>query len=62
VAIRCPRLSCCPVPQKYYNRKGFYALSIQACVSAYYKIIYVSAKHAGSTHDSTAFMSTPLHT
>jgi hypothetical protein len=31
-------------------------------VSFNYKIIYVSAKHAGSTHDSTAFMSTPLHT
>jgi hypothetical protein len=62
VAIRFPRLSCCPDPQKYYNRRGFSALSIQACVSANYKIIYVSAKHAGSTHDSTAFMSTPLHT
>jgi DDE superfamily endonuclease len=61
VAIRCPRLSSCPDPQKYYNRKGFYALSIQACTSANYKIIYVSAKHAGSTQDSTAFMSTPLH-
>jgi DDE superfamily endonuclease len=62
VAIRFPRLSCCPDPQKYYNRWGFYALSIQACVSANYKNINVSAKHAGSTHDSTAVMSTPLHT
>jgi DDE superfamily endonuclease len=57
VAIRCLRLSCCPNPQKYCNRKGFYVLSIQAS----YKIIYVSAKHPGSTHDSTAFMSTPSH-
>jgi hypothetical protein len=32
------------------------------CVSFNYKIIYVSAKHAGSTLDSTAAMSTPLHT
>jgi hypothetical protein len=31
-------------------------------VSVNYKIIYVSAKHAGSTLDSTAFMSTPLRT
>jgi DDE superfamily endonuclease len=62
VAIHCPRLSCCPDPRKYYNRKGFYALSIQECVSFNYKIIFVSAKHAGSTHNSTAFISTPLHT
>jgi DDE superfamily endonuclease len=60
VAIRCPRLSCCSDPQKYYNCKVFYALSVQACVSANYKIIYVSAKHAGSTHESTALMPTPL--
>jgi DDE superfamily endonuclease len=31
-------------------------------VSVNCKIIYVSAKHARFTHDSTAFMSTPLHT
>jgi hypothetical protein len=34
----------------------------QACVSASCKISFVSAMHAGSTHDSTTFMSTPLYT
>jgi DDE superfamily endonuclease len=62
VAIHCPRLSCFPDPRKYYNRQGLYALSIQACMSVNCKTFYVSAKHAGFTHDSTAFMSTPLHT
>jgi hypothetical protein len=61
VAITCPRLSCCPDPRKYYNRKGFFAISVQACVSASYKVTFVSAMHAGSTHDSTAFLSTSLH-
>jgi hypothetical protein len=62
VGIFCPRLSCCPDPRKYYNRKGFFAICVQACVSALYKISFVSAMHAYSSHDSTAFMSTPLYT
>jgi DDE superfamily endonuclease len=61
VDICCPQLSCCPDPRKYYNRKGF-AICVQACVSASYNISIVSAMHAGSTHDSTAFMSTPHYT
>jgi hypothetical protein len=35
-------------------------LSVQACVSASYKATFVTAMHAGSTHDSTAFLLTSL--
>jgi DDE superfamily endonuclease len=62
VGICCPRLSCCPDPRKYYNRKGFFTICVQACVSASYTISFVSAMYAGSTHDYKAFMSTPLYT
>jgi hypothetical protein len=61
VAIPFPRLSCCPDTPKYYNRKGFFAISVQASVSASYKVTFVSAMHAGSAPDSTAFLSTSLH-
>jgi DDE superfamily endonuclease len=61
IAITCHRLSCCPDPRKYYYRKGGFAISVQACVSASYKITFVSAMHAGSTHDSTALLSTSFH-
>jgi DDE superfamily endonuclease len=61
VAITCPRLSCCLDPRKYYNRKCFLAISVQACVSASYRVTFFTAMHAGSTHDSTAFLSTSLH-
>jgi hypothetical protein len=62
VGIYCHRLLCCPDPRKDYNRKSFFAIYVQACVSALYKISFVSALHAGWTHDSTAFMSRPLDT
>lgn len=41
-------------PRKYYNRKGFFAISVQAAVSADYRFLYVSSKHAGSTQEPTA--------
>jgi DDE superfamily endonuclease len=62
VDIFCSRLSCCPDPRKYYTRKGFFAICVQAYVSASNKISFVSTIHSGSTRDSTAFMSTPLYT
>lgn len=57
-----PRLNDTPDPRKYFNRKGFFAICFQAAVSADYKFVFVSARHAGSTHDSTAFHATQLHT
>jgi DDE superfamily endonuclease len=61
IAIRCPAAAESADARKYFNRKGFYAISVQATVSASYKVTFLSAKHAGSTHDSTAFTSTALH-
>jgi DDE superfamily endonuclease len=60
ISIHGPQMSCFPNPRKYYNHKGFFAICVQAWVSASYKITYVSTMHAGSTHDSTAFMSGSL--
>lgn len=60
IAIQQPRLLDTPDPRKYYNRKGFFAICVQAAVAANYKFLFVSARHAGSTHDSTAFQSTKL--
>jgi hypothetical protein len=39
----------------------FFAISVQAGVSASYKGTLVTAMHAGSTHDSAAFLPTSLH-
>jgi hypothetical protein len=61
VAIRRPSLAEVPDPVKYFNRKEFYSLCVQAAVSADYRVLFVSAMHAGSTHDSTAYQSTSLH-
>jgi hypothetical protein len=41
--------------------KDFLRSQSKPCVSASYKIAFVSAMHAGSTHDSTTFLSTSLH-
>lgn len=61
IAIQQPRLNDAPDARKYFNRKGFFALVVQAVASADYKFTFVSAKHAGSTHDSTAFQATKLY-
>jgi hypothetical protein len=58
IAIACPREA--EDPRKFFNRKGFYSICVQAAVGADYRIYYVSSLHAGSTHDSTAFQSTQL--
>lgn len=61
VAIVKPRSDHIEDPRKYYNRKGFFAIVVQAAVSADYKFLFVSAKHAGSTHDATAIAGTKLY-
>jgi DDE superfamily endonuclease len=60
VAIHAPSPSECPNPRSFFNRKGFFAINVQAVVGADCSVLYLSAKHAGSTHDSTAFQSTSL--
>lgn len=60
IAIQQPRLDQTPDPRKYYNRKGFYSVCVQAAVGANYKFLFVSARHAGGIHDSTAFQASVL--
>ena len=61
IAIQQPRLNETPDPRKYYNRRGFYSICLQAAVGADYKFMFVSARHAGGTHDSTAFHASVLY-
>jgi DDE superfamily endonuclease len=42
-------------PATYYNRKGFFALCIQAVCDFDYMFTFVSSQCPGSTHDSVAF-------
>ena len=46
--------------QTYYNRKGFFALNVQALADPFYRFLYISSNSPGSTHDSTAFSMTDL--
>lgn len=39
----------------YMNRKGYYGIVVQAFCDARGKFLYVSASHAGGTHDSVAY-------
>ena len=59
--IRQPTLNNRTDPRKYFNCKGLCALCVQAAVAANYKFVFVSARHTGSTHDSTAFQATLLY-
>lgn len=44
----------------FMNRKGKFALVVQAFVDSTTRFLFVSANHAGSTHDSVAFAGTSL--
>lgn len=55
ISIRQPSLREVSDPRKYYNRKGYYALCVQAAVTADYRFVFLSSRHAGGTIDSTAF-------
>lgn len=45
----------------YYNRKEIFAIFVQAAVQAGYKFCFICTRHAGRTHDSTAFKATLLY-
>mmetsp|Transcript_4870 Transcript_4870/g.17388 ORF Transcript_4870/g.17388 Transcript_4870/m.17388 type:complete len:224 (+) Transcript_4870:673-1344(+) len=49
-------------PWHYYNRKGFYAMNLQACCDADRRFLWASVESTGSTHDSTAFSMSSLGT
>lgn len=50
-----------PYSRTYFNRKKFFELCVQATVTANCKFLFMSATHAGSTQDSTAFQATSLY-
>lgn len=62
VAIKCPTLADTPSPRSFYNRKGFYSVCVQAACAADYSFTFFNASNCGSTHDSTAFSTSSLHT
>lgn len=45
----------------YYNRKGFFALQVQAMCDSFYRITYLSCLCPGSSHDSTALAMSALY-
>ncbi|CDF36756.1 unnamed protein product [Chondrus crispus] len=62
IAIKIKEPSRIEVPNSssYYNRKGFFALNVQAICDSFYRCTYVGCLAAGSTHDSTAYSITSL--
>ena len=42
-------------PKKYWCRKGFHAINVQAMCDSKRRFTFVSIMSGGSTHDSTAF-------
>lgn len=61
IKIRCPSGDV-ENPGSYYNRKGFYALIVQAVCDARRRFISVHAKSEGSTPDSVAWNMSSLGT
>jgi hypothetical protein len=49
IAIHCPKASDSADARKYFNRKSFFAISVQTAISASYRVKFISAKHVGST-------------
>lgn len=60
VRIRRPSVRDAPNPIAYYNRKGFFAVNVQAAVGADFKVQFLSAIATGSCHDSVAFSASGL--
>ena len=60
VKIRCPAWSEVLNPGKYFCRKGFYGINIQAIVSKDKKILWRTIGHKGSSHDSKVFKESGL--
>ena len=50
-----------PRPKRFFNRKGFYALVLQAVCDANLKFTFAGIDCYGSTHDSEAFQKSDLY-
>ena len=60
IEIQRPRKSEHPRPKRFYNRKGFFALVLQACCDARLRFTFAGIDCYGSTHDSEAFKKSEL--
>ena len=61
IAIKKPSLKEVPNPTAYYNRKGWFAINVQAIADSTGRIIWASIKAPGAMHDSGAFEITDFH-
>merc|ERR1712196_528367 len=55
VKINRPLLRDTKNPKQYYNRKGFFAVVLQAVCDSDRKFLWGSIKCPGATHDATCF-------
>ena len=60
VKIRCPSWKEVLNPGKYFCRKGFYGINVQAIVAKNKKILWRSIGNKGSAHDSKVFNESSL--
>ena len=55
VAIVKPSRRACPNPTAYYNRKGYFALNVQAIADSTGRITWASIRTPGAVNDANAF-------
>jgi hypothetical protein len=48
-------------PRKYFCRKGYYAIPLQVVCDSSYRLLFLSGRAAGATHDSLAYSVSILH-
>eukprot|EP00732_Lithocolla_globosa_P002198 Lithocolla_globosa_v1_NODE_1377_length_2621_cov_9.489478.p1 type:complete len:410 gc:universal NODE_1377_length_2621_cov_9.489478:1368-139(-) len=60
IKIKQPTTKSCKDVRSYYNRKGFFAVILEAVVDSNYKFLFGSSRCCGSTHDSVAWGITSL--
>eukprot|EP00808_Paulinella_micropora_P028703 g39764.t1 len=60
VAIKCPDKRDVPNPSRYYCRKGYYGLNLQAMCDSDLRFTWAEMKWPGSTNDSLALQSSSL--
>ena len=61
IKIRCPSAAEAAKPAKFWCRKGYYSVNMQAVVDAHGRFIFVAVDMPGSSHDATAFRYSELY-
>jgi hypothetical protein len=60
IKIQKPWVQEVPDPMAFFNRKGFFAVNVQAICDSNRRFKWYAASTCGSTHDATAFSATRL--